>query len=261
MRTIAEIEAALVNTQPGLSTSASAEWRGWVSIFAYAIWLFEGVMDVFKADVESQLQRKQPGTLEWYSEKALAFQNGDTLRADEWGVVGYALVDQSKQIVKHASVAETDGTLILKVATIDTETGELEPLNLTTGEFLNFQRYMESVKFAGTAIEYRTLPADEVIYGIDVYYDPLYLPATVQVAIEAKLQAFRTEISFNARLYKSDFVNAILSVEGVKTVKVTAMIVTPSEGDPIALDVFLELESGYFNFSEESVINMINVNA
>lgn len=261
MRTISEIEAALIGRQPDLSTSASADWLSWVSIFAYAIWLFEGVMDIFKADIETQLQKKQPGTREWYSEKALAFQNGYTLRVDQWGVVGYALEDISAKIVKHASVGEAEGIVTVKVAGVNSETNELQPLSITNGEFLNFQRYMESVKFAGTAMEYRTLSADDVAYDVDVYYDPLYLPATVQEAIKAKLQAFRTEISFDARLYKSDFVNAILSVEGVKTVKVTSMTITPSEGDPITLDVFKELESGYFNFSEESVINMINVNA
>jgi hypothetical protein len=259
MRTITEIEASLVESQPGLSTSATAEWRIWVSIFAYAIWLFEVVMDVFRADVENQLSKKQPGTREWYSEKALAFQNGHNLTVDDWGVVGYATADTEAQIVKRASVSEASGTVTIKVAKINSETSELEPLNITDGEYLNFQRYMDQIKFAGTAVEYRTLPADLVEYDISVYYDPLYLPGDLETRLIASLQEFRTAMGFDARLYKSDFVNAIQAVAGVKSVKVNAMTVIPSEGDPVTLDVVEELESGYFNFSDDSTITMINV--
>lgn len=260
-RTVSEISASMVDSQPGLSTSSTAEWRIWVSIFAYAIWLFEVVMDVFRADVENQLSKKQPGTREWYSEKALAFQNGHTLTVDSWGVVGYATTDEAAQIVKRASISEAGGTVTIKVAKINSETNELEPLNLTNGEYLNFQRYMDAVKFAGTAVEYRSLPPDLVMYDISVYYDPLYLPGDLETQCIASLQEFRTAMGFDARLYKSDFVNTIQSVAGVKSVKVNAMTVIPNEGDPVTLDVVEELESGYFNFSEDSVITMVNIDA
>lgn len=260
-RTVTEISASLVDSQPGLSTSVTADWRIWVEIFAYAIWLFEVVMDVFKADVEDQLDKKQPGTLEWYYDKALAFQNGYTLAVDEWGVVGYDTADTDAQIVKRAAVSESAGTVIIKVAKINSDTDELEPLSLTDGEYLNFQRYMDALKFAGTAVEYRSLEADTVFYDIDIYYDPLYLPATVQSSVLTALSTFRTEMGFDARLYKSAFIDAIQALSGVKTVKVNSMTITSSEGETVTLDVFEELESGYFNFSEDSVITMINVNA
>lgn len=260
-RTVSEISASLVANQPGLSASATAEWRIWVEIFAYAIWLFEIIMDAFKSDVENQLSKKQPGTREWYSEKALAFQNGHTLTVNEWGVIVYAAEDQNAKIVKRASISETGGTVTIKVAKINSESNELEPLNLTNGEYLNFQRYMDQVKFAGTAVEYRSLPADSVDFDINVYYDPLYLPSAVQNDILAALSVFRTDLSFDANLYKSDFVNAVQAVPGVKSVKVNTISVIPAEGDPVTLDVVEELESGYFNYAASSTITMIDINA
>lgn len=264
-RTVDEIKADLIEQQqksiPGLSSSQTAEWFIWVSIFAYAIHLFEVIMDVFLADVESQLQKKQPGTLEWYSEKALAFQNGHTLQVDRWGVVGYAADDLSAKIVKHASVIERGGKVIIKVATINDKTNELEPLSVANGDFINFQRYMNKIKFAGTSVSYKTLTADIIEYDASVYYDPLFVPDEVQSSVLTALNAFRTELSFNARLYKSDFISAIQAVEGVKTVKVNSMVIVPAEGDPVALDVVEELASGYFNYSENSVITMVNVDA
>jgi hypothetical protein len=120
---------------------------------------------------------------------------------------------------------------------------------------------MEKIKFAGTSVEYRTLPADVITYDVNVYYDPLYLPADVQTAVLAALQSFRTELGFDARFFKSDFINAIQAVEGVKTVKVNSMELQPSEGDATAIDVVVELESGYFNYNEASILTMININA
>ena len=264
-RTVSEIKTDLITRQeeliPGLSTSQTADWFIWVSIFAFAIFLFEVIMDAFKEDVESQLQKNQPGTLKWYSEKAQAFQNGHTLQVDQWGVVGYAAEDTQAQIVKHASVIESDGNVIIKVATINEESNELEPLSITTGDFINFQRYMNKIKFAGTSVSYKTLTADIITYDVNVYYDPLYIPANVESSVLVALNAFRTALSFDARLYKSDFINAIEAVEGVKTVKVNSMLITPAEGDPVTLDVVEELASGYFNYSENSLITMINIDA
>ena len=266
MRTLTEIRSDLLAKQqeqlPNLSSSQAADWFIWINIFAYGIYLFEVVMDVFKTDVENQLEKNQPGTPKWYSEKALAFQNGYTLQVDDFGVVGYAVIDEAARLVKHASVVEnTDGTVTIKVAKINEESNELEPLSLTNGEYLSFQRYMNKVKFAGTAVEYRTLDPDSVEYDINIYYDPLYVPANVQTSVLEALDAFRIDLSFDALLFKSDFVNAIQAVAGVKSVKVNSMNILPSEGDPVVLDVVQELASGYFNYSETSTITMLNVNA
>lgn len=261
MRTITEIESSLIERAPSLSSSSAAEWRIWVSIFAYAIWLFEAIMDAFKADIETQIEKKQPGTLEWYRDTALAFQNGHTLAVDQWGVVGYATDDASARIVKHASVSESNGGLVLKVAGINEETQELQPLNIGAGEFINFQRYMEKVKFAGTAIDYRTLSPDTVEYDVTVYFDTLYLESDVQTNILAALDDFRSNLSFDAKLYSSAFMNAILGVEGVVTAKINGLEVTPApiNGVPqatVAVDVVTELASGYFNWSDDSTLTL-----
>ena len=139
-RTIKEIEDAIIAKReeliPELSTSQSAEWRLWIYIFAYGTWLFEQIMDLFKSDVEEILANKQPGSLTWMVEKAKEFQLGHSLTVNSKGVLGYALTDEEAQIVKHASASENeDGDVLLKVAKVDSESGELVPLNLTNGEF------------------------------------------------------------------------------------------------------------------------------
>ena len=238
------------------STSQAAEWKLWLWVFAYGIHLFELVMDVLKADVEVKLASMQAGSLEWYIDKAKAFQLGYSLAVNTKGVLSYAVIDDSARIVKHASVTELNGSVLLKVAKYD-EAGRLAPLSLTNGEFLQFQRYIENVKFAGTRITVTTLPADAIRYNITVYYDPAYLPDEVQQAVTAKLELFRLELGFDGLFYSSDFVSAILKVTGVKTVKINSLAGIQGEITQ-DIDVGYSVEAGYFNFSDDSVITMQN---
>ncbi len=238
------------------STSQTAEWRLWLWIFAYGIHLFEVVLDLLKADVETKLANKQPGSLEWYIDKAKAFQLGYSMTVNTKGILGYAVTDATAQIVKHASAIEQNGDVLLKVAKYDND-GNLTPLSLTNGEFLQFQRYIENVKFAGTGITITTLAADVIEYAITVYYDPAYLPDTVQQAVLDRLEVFRLELGFDGLFYSSDFIKAILEVTGVKTVKVISLTGTHGETTE-AIDVSYSVEAGYFNFGEASVITMQN---
>jgi hypothetical protein len=238
------------------STSQAADWRLWLWIFAYGIHLFELILDVLKADVETKLATKQPGSLEWYTDKAKAFQLGYSLEVTAKGILNYAIIDPLVQIIKLASATEQDGVVFLKVAKYD-EDGNLVPLSLTNGEFLQFQRYIETIKFAGTSITITTLEADVIDYDITVYYDPAYLPDSVQQSVIARLVAFRLELGYDGIFYPSDFVKAILEITGVKTVKVNAITGTQGE-DTEAIDVSYQVEAGYFNFDENSVITMQN---
>ncbi len=238
------------------STSEAADWKLWLWVFAFGIHLFELVLDVLKTDIETKLANKQAGSLEWYVDKAKSFQLGYSLTVNTKGVLTYPVVDASKQIVKHASVTEQDGGILLKVAKYDDDNA-LAPLSLTNGEFLQFQRYIENVKFAGTGITVTTLEADTINYNITVYYDPAFIPEGVQQEVLTRLEAFRLELGFDGLFYSSDFVKAILEVSGVKTVKVNGLSGTQGE-NTLLIDVSYSVEAGYFNFDLAAVITMQN---
>jgi len=238
------------------STSEAADWKIWLWVFAYSIHLFELVMDILKVDVETKLANKQPGSLEWYIDKAKGFQLGYSMAVNTKGVLTYAIIDTAAQIIKHASATEQDGGVFLKVAKYD-DAENLVPLSLTNGEFLQFQRYIENVKFAGTGITITTLPADVIAYQITVYYDPAYLPDSVQQSVIDRLETFRLELGFEGLFYSSDFVKAILEVPGVKTAKVNSLTGTQGVITQV-IDVSYLVEAGYFNFDENSVITMQN---
>ena len=86
-RTLQEIEAQIIaekDTRPELagltSTSATAIWRLWVYIIAFAIWTQEVLFDKYQAEMRDMIDDLRPGTLRWYQQKCLEYQFGDVLQ-------------------------------------------------------------------------------------------------------------------------------------------------------------------------------------
>lgn len=60
-RTIEQIKESItgkLKTSFDLSSSAAAEWRLWVHCVAYAIYMFEIVLDAFKAEMDADAKKK-----------------------------------------------------------------------------------------------------------------------------------------------------------------------------------------------------------
>lgn len=258
-RTIDEIKQNMYDRQPSLfpelSTSGVAEWSLWVDVVAYAIWVFENIMDLFRADVEDKLSKQKPGSLPWLATKAYEFQFGDDLMVDANGIVKYATIDEAKKIVKRVSASESNGVISLKVAKLDNQTS-LVPLDVNSGELLQFERYIEKLKYAGVKVDVVSLPADVLLYNVDVYFDPAYLESTITANVNAKLDEYRLSLPFNGMIYRSEVLNAILSAEGVVTAKINEL--TGTQSTITNIDVKYLLVAGYFNWDETSTLNLIN---
>jgi hypothetical protein len=261
-RTIDEIKQGIIDRQPSkfpeLSSSNAAEWSLWLDVVAYAIWLFEGIMIVFKKDIESKLSTKKPGSIAWLVEKAYEFQLDYDLTVDDKGILKYNMLDESAKIIKRVSAIESDGVISLKVAKIDSQ-GNLVPLSTDNGEFLQFQRYIDSVKYAGTNFNIVSLDADTIKYVVDVYFDPVYLEATIQSNLDTVCDEYRLGLDFNGVVYRSEYYEKILSAQGVVTAKITSFDGIHG-GNTENIDIKRLLTSGYFNYDEASVFNLINNN-
>ena len=105
-RTINEIQAGIVSeleagTEVKLSTSKVAEWRLWTWVVATAIHTFEVILDLFRKEVQEKTDKITPGTVRWYGEQCLRFQNGHKLLFDKkTAALYYAEDDPAARIVK-----------------------------------------------------------------------------------------------------------------------------------------------------------------
>lgn len=259
-RTIAEIEDAMtasINTAiPNASTSYYAEWKLWRSIIARAIWTFENILYAFKAEIETTIQTKQPGSFEWYQDKIFEFQgttdsNGN-FQGDDLiiigGVISYQTPDDTKKIIKQASLRASNGVLAVKVAK---KLDENNYQALTASEQLAFSIYMDNIKYPGTEIQIISAAADLIKYTLQIIYDPVYTTSTVGANIAAKLNEYRASLGFDDRIYPFKMIDKIMEAEGVVSVKNNG-IYRKAAGESVftAIDITYTLAAGYFNYEK-----------
>ena len=200
------------------SNSKVAVWRLFFWVVAFCIHLHEVVWDFFKIEIESILANKEPGTTGWMVSKSLEFQYGDDL---EWinNKFQYAIIDESKQIIKVAAGSEGEGIVILKVAKISGD----EYVKLESGELDAYSAYIELIKYAGVRVTKISENADEAKIAYQVFYNPLILNSDGSLISDPTIFPVLTAVNtylknlpFDGILVLSDLTQIIKGVVGVK---------------------------------------------
>lgn len=225
-RSVEVIEAAIIadkeadSVLAGLtSTSRTAVWRLWVKITARAMWVFETLFDSHKAEVTAIINTMKPHSLQWYCEKAKAYQHGVALPegSDVYAVV--PPVDESTLIVSNAAGVELGGLVRIKVAKVSG--GALGAL--TVGELSGFRTYMNRIKDAGVRLQLTSGAADDLRLACEVAYDPLVLDSagarldgTAATPVKDAINTFLKALPFNGLFVINRLVEYVENnVEGV----------------------------------------------
>lgn len=262
-RSITQIKADItgkLQASFALSSSAAAEWRLWVHCMAYAIYMFELVLDAFKSEMDADAQKTTAGTLTWYNDKCYEFQQGHELVFNQTtGLLEYETVDDAARVIKIASVnVAEDGTLFFRVATKD-ENGEIVPIG--NMQLINFKNYIDAIKFAGTKSAIISTDADLVRYEMTVYYNPATPVETIRANVLAALDDFKTSQKFGGVIYRHKMLEAVTSVNNVVTGKLTALSRKGTEDAGfIDIDTLAYLHAGYFNYTDDSVLTLTSIN-
>lgn len=268
MRTLQQIEAALDSSISSAISNPSgsqfAEWRLWRNIFARAIWTFEAIMDLFRTEIESKVQTKQPGTMVWYYDRVMEFQGeaddqgtfqGDSLVVVN-GVLQYETPDPSRRIIAQASLRASNGNLGIKLAKKLTE-DTYQPLN--DSEQTAFGLYLTNIKYPGTAATVLSLSPDLIKYDLNIIYDPFLTTATVEANVLEKLQEYRRSLGFDDRIYPAKLIEKVMEAEGVVSVKKNSIQGYHSTGGVWnEIDIVYTLASGYFNYDAASSFTFTN---
>ena len=219
-RTIQEIQTAILAEKAKHSVlnslnspSATAIWQLWVYVTAVCVYEFEKLLDLYKAEIEQKNRNAIVGRASWYAAKALEFQYGDSLVVVD-GVVRYATLDPSKQIVKRAA-CKGGANSILKVATLN-GSGGVMPLD--NSQLAAFTDYVSNFMFAGTNLVILSQATDLLRLTLEVYYDPLLAVDTVKANCIVAIENYLANLDFNGILKVSALEDAIQAVAGVKDV-------------------------------------------
>jgi len=228
------------------SASTVAGWRLVLFTVAAGIYLLEVLFAAFRDETNQLVSAAAPGTPRWYRDTALAFQFGDVLEYLDYKYQ-YAQIDASKQIVQRVAIDNRgDGLVLVKAAKIV----QGSPAPLATAELAAFESYMAKVKFAGTRLAVVSVPADQLIVGYAVGYDPQVPLSTLQATIQEVVESHLSELKFNGELNITRLTDAIQSVEGVVDPVYQSATATPNAQTAVAIGRSYVARAGYFELAQ-----------
>ena len=188
-RTVAEIKKtmtdafmadATIREKYGLKEGST--WNGSFSsvsleniiffIVAACCHVLESIFELYIKDVDEKISMAVVASVPWYYKMAKAFQYGDQLVLNETTQqYGYAIIDESKQVVKYAAVRDR-GTSVQILVSGD-KNGM--PVALSNDVLTVFKQYMNRVKVAGVVLSVRSKEADKIIIKAKIYVDSLVI--------------------------------------------------------------------------------------
>ena len=236
MRTFEQIYGEINEAQrnePALSelnsTSQTSIWGLIKRQFSLLIRLFEVRIETYKADILKQIDEQEKGDLYYYVQKCKAFQFGDLLKVNRFGVY-YDIIDYTKQIIAQCSaneVFDNNGLKILIKAAKRNTTGLLAPLS--TVEVFSLLNYIDNIKYAGIRIEVRSVVGDVLKLKIMAKMNRSLCNAngtlilnTSYKPVEAGVASFIQNLPFDSVFRWRELETFIMKLDAVEDVSITA---------------------------------------
>lgn len=222
-------------------------------VIATAIFVVESLFDVLQTNVDSALQARLTHNRQWYVNLSKSFQYGDAINESTGS---YDTIDETKQIIAHASVTETEGVLFIKLA--KENDGELAAL--TDLEKNVFENYMREVKDAGVRINIVTGPGDDLILVLNIFYDPLVVDANGKLLVDSgqepakdAILVFIKNLPFNGEFIPASLTDALQVTKGVKIPVILSCQTKYGTNDYVEVDGKVVPEYGYLKISDDNL--------
>jgi len=258
-RTPQEILNSLLNrkaTQTELNVlnnpSNVSIWYNLLGIFSVEGFIMESLMEQQLKDINSRAKEIPVGTILWYAVETLNYQHGDSLIVEN-GIPTYAVIDETKQVVKQSACVLQSGTVIVKAGKIDNATGDTIPLSAL--ELQGLQEYWLNKRFAGVPLLVVSEFPDIMKVSIDIKVDTQKIALTgesqtdtgVFPVIDA-IKDYYKNIDFGGKFLEVELVDAIQSVAGVQNVIVKEIFAKQNVATNF-VDVLQDSEHSYLSFA------------
>lgn len=192
------------------STSQTSIWTALKNAIGMAILSVYNYFDLYKAEIETKIIKSHFGTTAWWIEQVKAWQYGYALTWNGSAFV-YSTDDASARIVTQAALTVVNKQLQFKVA--KTVAGVLAALSNTELTALN--SYLQQIKFAGSAVNVISQPADFIRLEYKIYYNAQYDAAVVEQAVRDAADNYFETLVFNGRFSVNELTDTLQLVEGV----------------------------------------------
>lgn len=201
---------------------------------------------------------KNYGKADYYTGKAKAFQLGDDLAVDPVTLdYYYPIINAQKKIINQAAFEElvngNNVQLFLKVATLNTLTGDLQPL--TVPQLAAFSSYFENFEILGLPVAIISLAPNVLTFKSVCTFLKSYDQSTLQTNVATALTTFRQTFPFDGQFYDGDLSDYVKgAVPGVRDffISDTALDNSVFAGKSV-------LKAGYFNY-DPNILNLITYN-
>jgi hypothetical protein len=242
------------------SPSLYAVFRNFTYIIAVSIWIFEGLFDQHRTEVDNKILNQKSGRLSWYRTMALQFQFGFALVPDkDYFNNGNATAEQiaASKIIKYAAVNEAteSSRVILKIA--GEVNGILVPFTDPV-EVDAITHYVNEFRIAGVVVTIVNYAADQLYLNLQIKRDALLIDANglsianANYPVNDAIAQFMKELPFNGELRLSALVDKLQLIPGVIDATIlsaqTAWINPQTNGYGTPQPIFISkvAESGYF---------------
>jgi hypothetical protein len=210
-----------------------------IYIVGLAIWTLEKIVDAFSIEVDSRIEAAYITSLRWYHAAALAYQAGDVLTYNPLTYkVGYALIDETKKILKFAAVKEVIPTSSSERTILQIKVSKANKQALTAEELAPFKSYMQCVGAAGMAYEITSGVPVAVAFNLSIVRDPLLLGDTVagRASIASAISTYLDNLDYGGEISTSGVITAVMGVAGVKDMRYNHAIITAANVDDVRID-------------------------
>lgn len=230
------------------SESNVAIYKLWAWVTAFAIYVFEVILDNHKQEVEQIANAGAYGTKPWWESAIRKYQHGDILVFNETtNLFEYEAEDLDAQIIKRVSIDDALGIIRIKAAKL---TG-ITVVPLSESELNGLIDYVKDIRPAGTRIAVQSTNADKLKIIGDLYYNASAEIDTIKPLVNAAIIEYINSIPFDGIINRNNLIAAVKSVTGVIDFDVTFLGVKVGSNPYLEIQREFQAVAGYFEIDSE----------
>lgn len=239
--------------------SLVAFWLKAKQLFATLIRSIQVMFETHKKEVEELIDQTEAGLVDWYHQKCLEYQHGDSLVIQNNRPV-YNEVNEDLKIIQRAALSETEdvsGYITLQVRVVKDDAGVYVPL--TDTELSSFSAYLTRQKIAGTKLNIQSDPADVLNLTANIELDPTIYNEDGQLILDPSIEPVLVTINqhlrdfdFGGTFYTSRLIDKIMDIEGVNDFDITFKTL-----NDVSFTNKVESPAGHIALDPESTLNYV----